>query len=223
MARGAPFGILGQTSALGGAVSATGRGAERQKDDFYETPAWCVRRYLEASVVRHGHWLEPGAGDGAIIRAVDAWRSEYPLPTLAWVAVEREATHFALVETGVSVLFADFLHPDVSAAKKFDMCIGNPPFKLAQEFIEKGLTCANVVAFLLRLNFLEGNKRSAFFKQYPCDVFVLPNRPSFRADGKTDACAYAWFEFGGGMGGGHLTMLATTPKAERLADRLKAA
>lgn len=197
------------------------------KDDFYETPAWCVRRYLDFRHAEYGYdltlpwtWIEPSAGNGAIIRAVNSWAPPFKP---RWVAVEIEATHYALPETGVQVLFADFLHPDVTitANRKFDLCIGNPPFKLAREFIEKGLTVAREVAFLLRLNFLEGAKRAKFFQKYTCDVHVLPNRPSFRSDGHTDATAYAWFEFGEGHDG-RVTVLATTPKAERLADRVKA-
>lgn len=200
-------------------MSATGRGAERMKDDFYETPAWCVRRYMDMRMRRAPgpmtKWLEPSAGKGAVIRAVDAWAPPFA-PT--WMAVELNR-NVSLISTGVACYFGDFLDEKVSVAKKFDLCIGNPPFKLAREFIEKGLELSHEVAFLLRLNFLEGNKRHKLFQKHPCDVHVLPNRPSFRADGHTDATAYAWFEFGEGHGG-RMTVLPITPKAERLADRV---
>lgn len=208
-------------------MSATGRGAERQKDDFYETPAWCVRRYLDKREEDWGYktrefypwrWLEPSAGRGAIIRAVKGWCAGSFGP--AWTAVELNMDFAPAI--GYPCLFgADFLDPRVTTDKKYDLCIGNPPFKLAREFIEKGLEVSCEVAFLLRLNFLEGAKRAEFFKKHPCDVHVLPNRPSFTPDGHTDATAYAWFEFGEGHDG-RVTVLATTPKAERLADRVKA-
>jgi hypothetical protein len=52
-------------------VSATKRGSGvRTPDDAYETPAWCVQRLLEKLQLPGGNWLEPGAGDGAIIKAV---------------------------------------------------------------------------------------------------------------------------------------------------------
>ncbi len=35
------------------------------------------------------------------------------------------------------------------------------------------------VAFLLRLNFLGADERSDFWREYPPDIYVLPNRPSF--------------------------------------------
>lgn len=69
-------------------MTATGRGAERVDLDAYPTPSWCVRRLLEAvdlplelpaerGTLTHGtrgaRWLEPCAGDGAIIRAANAY------------------------------------------------------------------------------------------------------------------------------------------------------
>jgi hypothetical protein len=203
-------------------VSATGRGAERHPDEFYETPAWCVRRYLESRAWGEGRWLEPSAGRGAIIQAVDTWRKSMLIPAVRWTAVELNPSNAAgLALSGLRTFSGDFLAPDITSDSKFAFCIGNPPYMLAREFIEKACLLSHEVAFLLRLNFLESGKRAAFFRDYPCDVHVLPNRPSFLASGKTDATAYAWFEFGANHGG-RLTVLRTTPKAERLADRLKA-
>lgn len=205
-------------------MSATGRGAVRHPDDFYETPAWAVHRYLDKRALalpEFDRWLEPSAGKGAIINAVGTWCDRQCVDSPKWIAIELTPND-PLTVACRSVMFYDFLNPDVTVKNKFDFCIGNPPYKLAREFIEKALTLSHEVAFLLRLNFLEGGKRAAFFRQYPCDVHVLPNRPSFLASGKTDATAYAWFEFGRGHGG-KFSVLATTPKAERLAGRVQAA
>ena len=46
----------------------------------------------------------------------------------------------------------------------------NPPFRYAQEFVEKGLECVNEgrkVAMLLRIQFLEGKKRRNLFREQP--------------------------------------------------------
>lgn len=198
-------------------MSATGRGATRAPLDFYGTPEWCVRRYLDkrCMALPGNRWLEPSAGNGAIIRAVNAWYAVQALDPVNWVAVD-------ICPLAPGIAQADFLAPDVTTANKFDLCIGNPPYSLAMEFIEKGLTVAHEVAFLLRLNFLETDKRAEFFHTHPCDVHVLPNRPSFTTDGHTDATAYAWFEFGAGHTG-KIDVLALTSKAERLADRQQAA
>lgn len=64
-------------------MSATGRSDVRRLDDFYATPAWCVRRLLEGVNPPGGLWLEPCAGDGAIIRAVEEMRAD-----VKWHAVE---------------------------------------------------------------------------------------------------------------------------------------
>ena len=65
-------------------MSATGRGAERRASDYYPTPAWCIWRLLDAlSLPCRCTWLEPAAGDGAIVRAVNA-----VVPDLDWVAVD---------------------------------------------------------------------------------------------------------------------------------------
>jgi hypothetical protein len=75
------------------------------------------------------------------------------------------------------------------------VALGNPPFALAQEFIQHTLTMAEQVVFLLRLSFLESQKREHFFARVGVpDVFVLPERPSFTGEG-TDACAYAWMRW----------------------------
>ena len=65
---------------------------------------------------------------------------------------------------------------------------------MAREFIEHTFDLfprAHVV-FILRLNFAASEKRHDLMSRFPPDVFVLPNRPSFR-NGKTDATEYAWF------------------------------
>jgi len=45
---------------------------------------------------------------------------------------------------------------------------------------------------LLRLNFLASERRQEWMKTDTPDVYVLPNRPSFRGKG-SDATEYAWF------------------------------
>ena len=53
-------------------MSSTHRGAERRPADFYATPHWTVRRLLEALPLPGGVWFEPCAGEGDIIKAVNA-------------------------------------------------------------------------------------------------------------------------------------------------------
>ena len=83
--------------------------------------------------------------------------------------------------------------------------ITNPPYKYALEFVQKSLdtvTEGNKVIMFLKLTFLEGKKRKAFFEKYPPKtVWVSSSRlmcaknGDFQEmiDGGGSAAAYAWF------------------------------
>jgi hypothetical protein len=159
-------------------MSSTGRIQDRQQDDFYETPAWAtdaILPFLDLS----GHILEPAAGHGAIalrLLAAGVARDRLHLNELDG---ERAKKCSAL--TTLPTLVSDFLTPDWYV-HDYDLVITNPPYIPAQEFIEQGqeaATMAGEVAMLLRLNFLSGLKRVAFWKKNPADIFVLPKRPSY--------------------------------------------
>lgn len=174
-------------------MSSTNRGSNRGggADDFFATPLWAVRRLLEACPLPAGAWLEPGAGSGNIIRAVNARRSD-----VRWTAIEKrpeEERHLRGLPNVERVVIADYL--SIRTSRRFDVAITNPPFVLAQEFIEKSLTLAVHVVMLLRLNFLASGKRAEFMRAHPPDVYVLPNRPSFTPNGRTDSIEYAWMHW----------------------------
>lgn len=158
-------------------MSATNRGAKRQTADFYPTPAWCTHRLLEAAELPDGDWLEPCAGEGAIIRAAREVR-----PKAAWTAVELRAEcaplltrilpPFSDIRAGVDFLKADWRH--------FDVVLTNPPYFLAREFVDKCVSVADHVVMLLRINFLGSEDRQSWWRSRKMpDVWVLPNRPSF--------------------------------------------
>jgi hypothetical protein len=52
-------------------MSAKGRGSVVAESEFYPTPPWVVHRILGRLALPSGEWLEPSAGDGAIVRAVN--------------------------------------------------------------------------------------------------------------------------------------------------------
>ena len=194
-------------------MSATGRGAARQVADFYPTPAWCVRRLLERLELPGGTWLEPAAGEGAIIRAVNSMRSD-----LEWYGFEKRQEcrgHLVpLVENECTVI-SNFLSRPARAFA--DVVITNPPYWMAMEYVVHALAFAPWVVMLLRLNFLGSEKRSAFFRREMPNVYVLPNRPSFTGGG-TDATEYAWFVWTPERGrrSGRQEVLAATPASDRL-------
>jgi hypothetical protein len=80
--------------------------------------------------------------------------------------------------------------------------ITNPPYKYAEEFVYKALQIiptGNKVAMFLRLQFLEGKKRKALFKNFPPKkIYVTSSRISCAKNGdfekySSGAVAYAWF------------------------------
>lgn len=176
-------------------MSATGRGPRSGgAADYYRTPAWCVRRVLEARPLRPGPVLEPCAGDGAIVGALIASGVDRALID----AVELDA---GLAETcrgtGVRVVHGDFgeVRRENEQWDSVASVVMNPPYRSAQEFLELVFDrCprADVYA-LLRLNFLAGAARAPFYDVAGLpDVYVLPDRPVFTGEG-TDACDYGWF------------------------------
>lgn len=87
--------------------------------------------------------------------------------------------------------------------------VTNPPYNLAADFVKKALetvTYGRKVAMLLRLQFLEGQKRySEIFEQNPPSrIYVFTNRQvCSKVDDFTEgsAVAYAWFVWEKGFTG----------------------
>jgi len=174
-------------------MSATNRGAERHKDDAYYTPAWCVRALLATVQLPGGAWFEPAVGDGAIVRAVNEVRRD-----VFWTVNDIDLSH-----AGDLSAFGWGHAPYTAAGFEFaaedemqDVVITNPPFNQALEFVQGAMKDGKIVVMLLRLNWLALQKRNRFLLDNPPSVYVLPRRPSFTADGKTDATDYAWFVWG---------------------------
>ncbi len=197
-------------------MSSTGRGQRGGgEDDFFVTPAWPVHRLLEAwQPILWAPLLEPSAGNGAIIRAVNE-----RMPDASWIAVEKRAEEaVTLASLADQVVITDFLHYLPPNAGRISTIIGNPPFYLAIEFIERARDFypeANL-AFLLRLNFAASAGRARFMRETRPSIYVLPDRPSF-TDGSTDSIEYAWFVWDRNLlNQGRFRVLATTPLHERL-------
>jgi hypothetical protein len=200
-------------------MSATGRGAIRKANDGYATPGWCVERLMERVTLPGGHWLEPCAGYGSIINRIEGQRTD-----VAWSACEMRAEHEPrLREYGCRAIhIGDFL----SIAKaghtalwpRFDVVITNPPYYFARQFVQACRPLARVVVMLLRVNILGGAKRQPWLSQDMPDLYVLPDRPSFKATGAldTDATEYAWCVWEGApRTRGYVQILGLTPLAER--------
>lgn len=188
-------------------MSATNRGAVRRESDYYPTPAWCTRRFFEAigpfwsSVT---HWVEPCAGDGAIVEASGR-------PWGRWTTGDIAPRHESIPQRG----YAETLG---AMPRRTDCAVvTNPPFGIADEIV-RACAGAGRAAILLRLNWLAGSKRARWLRgREPDAVFVLPERPSFTGDGKTDATDYAWFIWDWCYDEDPIKILPSTPLAERRA------
>lgn len=163
--------------------------------DFHPTPSWCVRRLLESGLLApylepDCHWLEPAVGDGAIVRAVNGWADARGRGRPSWTTVDIRPS------TGADIIgdFCGFGRPLVDAARPrrgWSVCLTNPPFSQAMEFVVEGHIRAPVVWMLLPLRWLASASRHGWLRGHMPDVFVLPNRPSFDGLG-SDNSDYAW-------------------------------
>ena len=183
-------------------MSATGRKADREPFDSYATPGWCVRRLLEAVHLPGGEWLEPCAGDGKLVRTVEDFRPR----VRNWAIVDIQSKFSCTAEMlreefmgdalYVKGWHADFLGDEMLnkiEPKRFDVAITNPPFEHAMAFRDRMRRMADHTVLLLRLPWMASAKRHQMFvEDPPAIVAVLPNRPSFTPDGKTDATDYCW-------------------------------
>ena len=117
-----------------------------------------------------------------------------------------------LEDNGHYVLATDIVDRGYPGTKEIDFLsledsfsgdiVTNPPYKYAQEFVEKALDViqdGNKVAMFLKLTFLEGKRRKSFFETNPpLRVYVLSERKDCYKNGNfsvkgSKAVAYAWF------------------------------
>jgi len=139
-------------------------------------------------------------------------------PEVRWKAYElRPECLEPLSNIGASPTIVDFTATKLKTPH-FDVILMNPPYRLAQEFVEKSLRISDHVLVLLRLNYLGSKVRNAFMRNDCPDVYVLPNRPSFEGHGRTDSIEYAWMHWQKRQEPrkcGKLMVLSLTPKEER--------
>jgi hypothetical protein len=201
--------------------------------DIYPTPAWAVHRLLDSNVpLRPGLWLEPCAGYGAIIRAVEGhpatrgrvlWRACEIRPEVEGLLTK------SLESTGSpGPVIADFLTLEQDRLRECTVVLTNPPFSLAEQFLLKCMALAPLatVVFLLRSNFIGGEERCQWLRDHVPDTYALPNRPQFRGEG-SDSTEYSWMVWEPGAISkvrrrGYHEILEETPLAVRRRDKEEA-
>jgi hypothetical protein len=158
----------------------------RQKDDFYPTPDTAIRPLLNREAFLGEVW-EPACGDGAISKVLQ----EHGYKTIST----------DLNDWGYGESRRDFLMEVVAPTHNI---VTNPPYKLAQEFIQHAIDLEVYKhCWLLRLSFLEGVKRfnELFAKNQPSRIYVFSKRVTmWRGDEEprgTGTTCYAWFVWEG--------------------------
>lgn len=165
----------------------------RPKHDFFATDPRAVEMLMDAYTFNKGSFLEPCVGMGHISEVI---KKRYPNSNIV---------NLDIVDRGYpDTVEQDFLL--YNSEQMFDNIVTNPPYGLAKEFVEKGLSLLapnGKMAMFLKIQFLESQKRIELFKKYPPKyIYVFSNRmPTWRngepvdEDGKkwsTTIC-HAWF------------------------------
>lgn len=181
--------------------------APREKNDFYPTPLGCAIASVEWLRDVYGlnprTVLDPGSGTGVWGKAV---KKVYPDSILTGIELDPKFENPGDYLVWRNMNFLDYIGPDLVTAESkahYDLIIGNPPYKLADEFISKSLSLVRqndasrcwVIAFLLKLSYLGSQYRGKdlFVNNPPLDVVVYSRRPSFSGNGKTDGSEYGFF------------------------------
>jgi hypothetical protein len=184
-------------------------------DDF-PTPPWATRALCQW-LKGQGHPLhvqtcrEPAANRGYMVRALSE----------SFGAILPSDVH----DYGAGFQVRDYLFGPIAHLDRSDWTITNPPFRLAEQFIERALELSNVgVAVILRSAFLEsvGRFERLFNQRPPSDVLQFVERVPM-VKGRVDpeassATSYAWLVWRNGEAGTRLHWLPPCRKRLERAD-----
>ncbi len=167
------------------AQSISGFSKTREPMDNYPTPDIAVLSLLENETFDGVVW-EPACGSGNIARHFKNC-----------IATDIRYDN-VYGKTGI-----DFLNE----YRRVNHIVTNPPYRLAQQFVEHALECVDgKVAMLCKLAFLEGKARYSLFKQHPVrTVYVFSKRLPLTKEGdsrkQSSMIPFAWFVWDKGYQG----------------------
>ena len=130
-----------------------GHALSERKADLYETPVVAVAALLRHEQLPHRIW-EPACGRGAIVKVLRAAGHE---------VVATDLVDYGIPITAPGYYRVDFLI-ERHAPEGTQAIVTNPPFKLAEEFVEHALDLCPRVVMLLRLAFLESDRRTGILE-----------------------------------------------------------
>ena len=171
---------------------------ERQQYDYYATDPKCATDLLSVEEFSNNIW-EPACGEGHLSRQILMLKNrENP---------NANVYSSDIIDRGFGDV-KDFLNLEIQQWN--GDIITNPPYKYAQEFVEKSLQIipeGNKVAMFLKLTFLEGQKRKEMFRlNPPKTLYVYSKRQMCQKNGdfenfKGSAIAYCWYVWEKGFKG----------------------
>jgi len=163
--------------------------AERQKEDFYATSPQALKIFLEKlkedNLILNKKIWECACGQGHLSKFLE--NEGYKV--LSTDLIDRD-----FGQGGI-----DFLNNNRDWNGDI---LTNPPFKLAEKFVEQGikkLKIGNKLFLFLKIQFLEGQKRKKLFKKYPLKyVYCYSSRQKCSKDGNFEKYTattqfYAWY------------------------------
>jgi hypothetical protein len=175
---------------LAGLSSGTGNkraALDQRKDDLYESPVEAVHALLRVEKLPDVIW-EPACGPGVIVRALrSAGHQVYATDLVDYSSPDQDCS-------GWDFLLERQLPIGVQAI------VTNPPFKNAGEFVGRALELCPKVIMLLRLAFLESDRRTpildtghlarvhVFRKRLP-----MMHRHGWEGKNSNSGMAFAWF------------------------------
>lgn len=161
---------------------------EREKDDFYATDPKALEIFLkkleEDNIKLHNRIWECACGQGHLSEVL----KQKGYKVLSTDIARRE--------------YGDFIQDFLEAQHWDGDILTNPPYRIAQKFIEKALEITQNNAYIimfLKIQFLEGQERKEMFKKYPPKyVYVNSARQLCAMNGEFDkykatAICYCWY------------------------------
>lgn len=197
----------------------------RSSLNFFPTPPWATRALCEIVLPRCGYadlsnhqcW-EPACGEGHMSEVLaEYFLTVCPSDVHDYGKVDQRVGSFV----GDGDLLGDLI--DAPAPYPLDFTITNPPFKLAEAFIERGLReSSKGVAMLMRTSFIETSGRfDRIFSKHPLRMMapfaerVPMHEGRWEADGDS-MTSYAWFVWLAGYGGPTELMIIPPGQRKRL-------
>lgn len=163
---------------------------DREINDYYATDPKALELLLEQESFSNDVW-ECACGEGHLSEVLI--NNGYKVKSTD------------LIDRGYGIGGVDFLEIPLQEQVDADI-ITNPPYKYAQDFVEKAIESisdGHKVAMFLKLQFLEGKTRRKLFDKYPpSKIYVASGRINcckngdFSAENRkshSSAQAYAWF------------------------------